>query len=310
MLPFLLARANLTLQFAFSIAERGRSLEVLVAHGGVLLGIHGVELRLQFGNFRRRHLRGQPRAGTGLIDDVNRLVGQETIGDVPLGQLRGERQRLVRNRDAVVVLVTLAKPPEDFDGLVHRRWFDHDGLEPPFECAVLFDVLPVLVERRRAHALQLTTGQRRLQHVAGVNRAFGGARTNQRMQLVDEQDDVLVLGDFIHYRLQALFELPAILCAGNHSSHVERQHPVVAQRIGACAVRDELCETLHDGSFANPRLADKNWIVLLPSREHFHHAFDFFLTPDGRVQLALARELREVPAEMIERWRLRLLLPF
>src|SRR3712207_9311472 len=62
---------------------------------------------------------------------------------------------------------------------------------------------------------------------------FGGARAHQRVQLVDEQDDLLVLGDLVHDRLEPLLELAAVLRAGDDRGHVEREHPVVAQHVGA-----------------------------------------------------------------------------
>ena len=54
---------------------------------------------------------------------------------------------------------------------------------------VLLDVLAVLVERRRADRAQLAAREHRLEHVAGVHRALGRARADERVQLVDEQDD-------------------------------------------------------------------------------------------------------------------------
>ena len=62
-------------------------------------------------------------------------------------------------------------------------------LEAALERRVLLDVLAILVERRRADAAQLAAGQRRLEQVGGVDRALGGAGADQRVQLVDEQDD-------------------------------------------------------------------------------------------------------------------------
>ena len=85
-----------------------------------------------------------------------------------------------------MVLVLLSQALEDVDRLVYRRWIDDDRLEATLERAVLLDVLAILVEGRRADALQLTARERGLEHVAGVDRALSGARPDQRVQLVDE----------------------------------------------------------------------------------------------------------------------------
>ena len=63
-------------------------------------------------------------------------------------------------------------------------------LEPALERGVLLDVLAVLVERRRADRVQLAARQHRLEHVRRVHRAFGGAGADDRVQLVDEEDDL------------------------------------------------------------------------------------------------------------------------
>ena len=80
---------------------------------------------------------------------------------------------------------------------------------------VLLDVFAVLVERGRAD-----TGVRRgrlgLEHVGGIG-CLGGPGTNQRVQLVDEQDDLPVAGgDLLDEGLEAILEFPAVLRAGDH----------------------------------------------------------------------------------------------
>ncbi len=79
---------------------------------------------------------------------------------------------------------------EDRDRVFDVRLADIDRLEPPLERRVLFDVLAIFVERRRADAAQLAAGQCRLEQVGRVGRAFGRAGADDRVQLVDEQDHV------------------------------------------------------------------------------------------------------------------------
>ena len=70
-------------------------------------------------------------------------------------------------------------------GLAHQH-----RLEAPLERRVLLDVLAVLVERRGADDVQLAPGERRLEHVARVHRAFGRAGADDGVQLVDEGDEL------------------------------------------------------------------------------------------------------------------------
>ncbi len=130
-------------------------------------------------------------------------------------------------------------------------------------CRILLDVLAVLVERRRAHAAQLTARQRRLEHVRRVHRALGGARAHERVELVDEADDLpRRLGDLLEHGLEPVLELAAVLGAGDHGADVQRDEPLVPETLGHVAGDDPLREPLHDGRLADARLPDQDGIVL------------------------------------------------
>src|SRR3546814_11474471 len=72
--------------------------------------------------------------------------------------------------------------------------------------------------------------ERGLEQVRGVHRAFGLAGADQRVHLVDEQDD-LALGrlHFVEHALQPLLELAAIFGARDQRAHVEREQTAVLQ---------------------------------------------------------------------------------
>ena len=89
------------------------------------------------------------------------------------------------------------------------------GWNRALERAVLLDVLAVLVERRRADALELAAGERRLEHVRRVDGALRATGADDRVQLVDEDDDVLALADLCDERLETFLELAAVLRAGD-----------------------------------------------------------------------------------------------
>ena len=77
-------------------------------------------------------------------------------------------------------------------------------------------------------AMQLAARQRRLQHVGGVHRPLGLARADQRVHLVDEEDDLARRRRHLgQHRLQPLLELAAVLRAGDQRAHVERQQLLV-----------------------------------------------------------------------------------
>ena len=154
-----------------------------LTRGGVDLDRHAVELHAQ--------------AACGLIDQVDGLVGQEAVSDVAIGEVGGGHERAIGDMHAVEDLVLLLEATQNRDGVLDGGLGDHHGLETSGECRVLLDVLTVLVERGRADRMQVATGERRLEDVAGIHGALGGTRAHDGVELIDEQDD-LTLG-FLYF---------------------------------------------------------------------------------------------------------------
>ena len=123
--------------------------------------------------------------------------------------------------------------------------------------------------------------------VGGVHGAVGLAGADQRVHLVDEQDDAAGGSlDFGKHGLQPLLELAAILRAGDQRAHVERHQPLVLQRLGHVAIDDAERQALDDRRLADARLADQHRIVLGAPRQHLDGAADLLVAADHRVELA------------------------
>ena len=155
---------------------------------------------------------------------------------------------------------------QDLDGLLEGRLLDHDRLEAALEGGVALDVLAVLVERRRADALELAARQRRLEDVGGIDRALGRAGPDERVQLVDEEDRVVRVAELLDDLLEPLLELAAVLRPGDERPDVERQDALVEQDVGDVAGDDPMGQALGDGRLADAGLADERRVVLRPSR--------------------------------------------
>src|SRR5262249_38791901 len=160
------------------------------------------------------------------------------------------------------------------------RRIDLDRLEAAFERSILLDVLPVLGRRRRADAADLAARERRLEDVGRVERAFRRTRAYERVELVDEHDDVRVLGQFLHDRLEGLFELAAVLRAGDDQRDVQRENALVGKEVRDVAVDDLLREPLDDRRLADARLADEDGVVLGPAAQDLLHALEFDVPTD------------------------------
>ena len=193
----------------------------------------------------------------------------------------------------MVQLVLLLEPAQDRDRVLDRRLADEHRLEAPLQRGVLLDILAVFVERGRADAVQLAARERRLEQVDGVHRAFGLARADQRVHLVDEQDDVALGGlHLVEHGLQPLLELAAIFRAGDQRAHVERHQRAVLEAVGHVAVGDAQREALGDRGLADAGLADQHRVVLGAAGEDLDRAADLLVAADDRVELAVARRLR------------------
>ena len=125
------------------------------------------------------------------------------------------------------LLVALLDAEQDADRilLVGRRNFHR--LEAALERPILLDRLAIFGRRCRPDALDLTARQGRLEDIGRVEGALGRACTDQRVQLINEDDGVLIFHQLFHDGLETLFKLAAILCAGNDQGQIERQDTLV-----------------------------------------------------------------------------------
>ena len=222
------------------------------------------------------------------------------VADVAVGEVGRGDERLVGDGDPVVGLVLVADALEDLDRVGQRGLVDLHRLEAALEGGVLLDVLAVLVERGGADGLQLAAGEHRLEDRRRVDRALGGAGTDEGVDLVDEQHDVAAGLDLLEHLLEALLEVAAVAAAGDEGAEVERVQLLVAQRVGHVVVDDHLGEALDDRRLADAGLADQHRVVLGAPAEDLHDPLELAAAADHRVELLLAGELGEVAAELVE----------
>ena len=143
-----------------------------------------------------------------------------------------------------------------------------------------------------------------LRMLAASSEPFGRAGADQRVQLVDEHDDVRVLGELLHDRLEALFELAAVLRAGDDQRDVEREDALVGEEVRHVAVDDLLRQPFDDRRLADARLADEHGVVLGAAAEHLLHALELVVAADERIELVLHRRFGQVAAELGQQRRL------
>ncbi len=219
-LPLLLPLRLLGEEGLLLVAQLGRPLEVLRVDRRLLVSTHLGDLLVEVAQVRRSRHPADAHPGAGLVDEIDRLVRQESVGDVAVGQGGRGHQGGVRDGHPVVRLVPVAQTLEDLDRVGQRRLTHLDRLEPTLERGVLLEVLAVLVQGRGTDRLQLTPGQHGLEDARRVDRALRRTRSDQRVDLVDEQDDVAPGTDLLEHLLQALLEVTAVAGTGDQRAKV------------------------------------------------------------------------------------------
>ena len=133
---------------------------------------------------------------------------------------------------------------------------------------------------------QRAARQRRLQQVGGVAGAGRAAGADQRVRLVDEQDDRRRAAlHLVDDAAQALLELALHRGAGLQQADVERQQAHALQRGRHVARDDPLREALDDGGLADAGLAGQDRVVLPAAQQDVDDLADLLVAADDRVHL-------------------------
>ena len=287
-------------QLFFLVTQLRGLLVILCGNSSSALFGHLAQLFFQLTHFFGQHHVADAHARARFVNHVNGLVRQEAILDVALGQRHRRLQRFVGEMHVMVRLVTVAQAFHNANGLFRGRFGNRKRLEATRQGAVLLEMLAEFFKRGGANNLDFATAQRRLQNGRSVNGAFSGTSTNQRVNLVDEQDNLAIILHFLDALLQALFEFTAELAARHQRGHVQRDNTLAAQQIGHLVRHDELGQPFHYSGFAHARLAQQQRVVLLATRQDLHHALDFFCAANNGIQLAIARFFRKIGAEFLQ----------
>src|SRR5450756_632194 len=152
-LPLVFELELLVAELALLVAQVGGLLELLRLDGRLFLLADTGDLLFELAVAGRRRHGADAHAAGGLVDEVDRLVRQEAVADVAVGELGRRGERLVGDADAVVGLVAIAETLEDLDGLLDRRLGHLDLLEAALQGGVALQVLAVLVHGGRALSL-------------------------------------------------------------------------------------------------------------------------------------------------------------
>ena len=160
----------------------------------------------------------------------------------------------------------------------------------------------VLVERRRADAVQLTARQHWLEQVACVHGALGFARAHNGVQLIDEQDNpALALLDLVQHRLEAFLKFAAEFRAGNQRAHIQGEDFAVFEVVRHVPAHNTQCQAFRNSGFADAGFADQHRIVLRLAGQNTDDVSNLVVAADHRVELMVLCKFNQILAVFGER---------
>ena len=108
----------------------------------------------QLGDF----LTPQVYIGTSLVQQIDSLVRQEAIRDIPLGQNNTLARNLRRDAHAVELGIGLRNALHNLAGFLDGGFCHGHRLEPTLQGRILFDMLAVFIKGGRTNHLDFATG--------------------------------------------------------------------------------------------------------------------------------------------------------
>ena len=158
-----------------------------------------------------------------LVDEVDGLVGKETVGDVSCRETHGLNDGSILDTDLMMVLIALLQATQDGNGSSLVWLIDHYFLETAFKSLVLLEVFLILVEGSGTHGTQFTTREGWLEDIGSIHCALTTSCTYESMYLIDEEDDLAIgLLYFADHVLQSFLKFAFIHSTCNKCAHIER----------------------------------------------------------------------------------------
>src|SRR5690606_9082413 len=157
----------------------------------------------------------------------------------------------------MVCFVTLFQSAQDGYRILRVWFFHHHLLEPASERLVFLEVFLVFVERGGADGARLATRAGRVAGSPGIRGVFATARTDEGVDLIDEQDDFAITLCFLFYhRLEPFFKLTLVLCSGDQCPHVEGEDRFPFEVFRHVAFYDAVSDAFGNRGLAHAWLAN------------------------------------------------------
>ena len=150
-----------------------------------------------------------------LVNQVDGFVRQKSVSDIAMAQLCCSNDGRIGDIYIVVLFIALFETTQDGDRRFDTGFSHQYFLKSSLKSRIFFNVLSVFIQRSRADAMQLSTGQCRFEHIAGIHRAFSLTSPHHGVQLINKDNGLaFVFCQIFENIFKALFKLSAELGTG------------------------------------------------------------------------------------------------
>ena len=203
--------------------------------------------------------------GSRFIDQIDGLIRQTAITDVPIRQSVRGLQRLIRDRHAVVQLVTLLQATQNLQAQGQIRLSNQHLLKATVQGWVLLHGAAVVLGRRGTDTTEITPGEGRLQQAAGIGAA--ALAPHHGVQFIDKQHHPRIRSThLLQDRAKPFLELTPKFGTGDEGSEVEGNQSQPLERFRHFPRHNPLRQQFGNGRLAHTWCSDQHRIVFAAAR--------------------------------------------
>ena len=260
-----------------------------------------VELR----NRLRYRIHLQTELGRSLIHEVDGLVGKKSARDISVRQLHRSYQGIILDTHLMMILIPLLEATHYRNGSRRGRLIHCNHLETALQSLVRLEILLILVQGSRADSPEFSTRERRLKDIGRIHRARRPSSTHQRMDFINEQDDLSVtVHNLLHYTFEPFLEFALIFRTCDERTKVERIYLTVLQILRNISVNNLLSDTLRYSRLSDTWFSHQNRIILCSPAKDLQYSSYLLVPADNRIELSLRCPLIKIDSEPAQIFKL------
>ena len=239
-LPFLSSTCQHFLHLGLLVTICCSQFIVLIRYGILLICNQYFYVMFQFQNIIRNACILKMYARANFVKNIYGLIWEETVCYISVCQFHTCFQCFVAIDNLMEFLIGALNIMKYLQSFLRRCRIDDYLLESSFQSTVFLNTLAIFVQCCCTDALYYSTSQGRFQDVGSVHGTFCASGTNERMNLIDEEDDFWVRLQFVHNSLDTLFERTTIFGASDKTCEIQADDTLIKEEWGRLVVLDEL----------------------------------------------------------------------